>query len=263
MSDEIWLASEGSGATTFRIGRVGADTLVAEWSGIGRLLACRDGSGWRFDPHPNAPGELIEKLRHGSIPSLLHHLRGAIALHGSAVSCDGVAVVFIGRSGMGKSTLAAQLCAREGASLLADDASTLREEEVWLVEPQETHHYLAPSAVTTLGSGWMRPSARSEKQRVPASRVHQTPCRLRAIVDLAFDEMLPSALERLEGIHAVGALIPQVVRFVLDEPARLASELDTLARLIEVTPVYRFRRRRDLGDLANVSRHLQPLWGSP
>jgi len=52
--------------------------------------------------------------------------RGALVVHASAVSVEGRAVLFAGRAGAGKSTLAA-LLAREGATILADDGVLLEE----------------------------------------------------------------------------------------------------------------------------------------
>ncbi|MCB7137061.1 hypothetical protein [Cellulosimicrobium marinum] len=56
----------------------------------------------------------------GALCSLVLYLRGTSVLHASAVSHDGRTVAFMGRSGQGKSTMAALLCAA-GAELVTDD----------------------------------------------------------------------------------------------------------------------------------------------
>lgn len=57
----------------------------------------------------------------GSVPSLLLDLSGNPVLHASSVtSSDGTTAAFLGRSGQGKSTLAALMCL-EGGILLSDD----------------------------------------------------------------------------------------------------------------------------------------------
>jgi hypothetical protein len=56
----------------------------------------------------------------GAVFGLLLHQRGEIILHASAVLIGGNAILFCGRSGLGKSTLAAALCLR-GHPLVADD----------------------------------------------------------------------------------------------------------------------------------------------
>lgn len=61
----------------------------------------------------------------GSVFGALLHQRGDLVLHGSAIDWNGRAVVFLGRSGVGKSTLAAAFRAR-GHAVLTDDLCVLR-----------------------------------------------------------------------------------------------------------------------------------------
>lgn len=56
----------------------------------------------------------------GSVLSVLWHQRGLLPLHGSAVQYAGGAAAFLGNSGDGKSSLAAQLAER-GHAVVADD----------------------------------------------------------------------------------------------------------------------------------------------
>lgn len=59
-------------------------------------------------------------LASGALMAFQLYLRGHVVLHASAVQLGGAAVGFVGRSGMGKSTMAALLCA-EGGALVTDD----------------------------------------------------------------------------------------------------------------------------------------------
>lgn len=56
----------------------------------------------------------------GALLALQLYLRGSTVLHASAVERDGTAIAFVGHSGMGKSTLAALMCAA-GARVVSDD----------------------------------------------------------------------------------------------------------------------------------------------
>jgi hypothetical protein len=65
------------------------------------------------------PG-LVAILVEGALPALVLLLEGQGVLHASAVQVDGRGIAFVGRSGMGKSTVAAVVC-RWGARLITDD----------------------------------------------------------------------------------------------------------------------------------------------
>lgn len=71
-----------------------------------------------------ADPELASVLVTGTLLSFLLELRGHVVLHASAVDVGGVAVAFVGATGMGKSTMAALMCA-DGAALVTDDVLRL------------------------------------------------------------------------------------------------------------------------------------------
>jgi hypothetical protein len=66
----------------------------------------------------------IENLYLNQILPLAWSKQGKLVLHGSAVEVDGQAIAFIGRSGLGKSTLAASF-ATAGYKFLTDDGLVL------------------------------------------------------------------------------------------------------------------------------------------
>lgn len=65
-------------------------------------------------------GGLASVLTSGASLAFQLYQRGNLVLHASAVEVDGAAWGFVGRSGMGKSTMAALLCS-SGAALITDD----------------------------------------------------------------------------------------------------------------------------------------------
>jgi hypothetical protein len=238
------------GELSFRIGTAG-DEVVAEWIRVARLVARRDGSGARLTALPGADPRNVEKIRRGSGHLLLRDLEGKLALHGAAVAVGERAVVLLGRSGQGKSTLAAALC-RAGASLLADDAVALDPgpdppDGGWLVLPQEIDHWLDRPAREALGL----PSDVEGKDAVRTTRAGDRPARVVSFIELTFGEapLTPTSLMRQGGIDAMKSLVPQVARFILDDPARQRRELDRLQRLIEAIPCRRLERPRELAHL--------------
>ena len=90
----------------------------------------------------------------GPILSLLLRLRGALALHASAVQIGGGAVGFVGPHDAGKSTLAAALGAA-GCPVVTDDVLHVRAEGAqWMAEPFASMLKLWPDgAELALGAG--------------------------------------------------------------------------------------------------------------
>jgi hypothetical protein len=79
----------------------------------------------RLQLHPGVEPGIAGLLVIGNLLACLLTLAGEPALHASAVTLDGAALAFVGRSGMGKSSLAALFCA-QGARLLTDDLLRLQ-----------------------------------------------------------------------------------------------------------------------------------------
>ena len=92
----------------------------------------------------------------GPILGFLIRIRGALALHASAVQIGGGAIGFVGAHGAGKSTLAAAL-GTAGCPVMTDDVLHLHrraEESGWMAEPFESMLRLWPDgAQLALGAG--------------------------------------------------------------------------------------------------------------
>jgi len=247
-----WLAEAvEEGVVSARVGRDG-ERLVAEWSGRLSLSVNRDGTGLVLDPHPGVDAVEVDKLRRGAVRLLLAHLGGAIPLHASAVALGGRAVVFVGGSGLGKSTLAAALCDELDGSLLADDAAVIeRRGDAYDVVAVEERHWLDRAAAAALG----RPSDFSgEKSPLAARRVDVPRARLALIVHLAFVEgNEPPRLVPVVGIEAVAGLLSQLTRFVVDEAAIARRDLASLADLASRTPIVRLERPRGFDRLRETA----------
>jgi hypothetical protein len=69
---------------------------------------------------PSADPALLDVFLTGMVPALWLYLHDQVVLHASTVTAAGITVSMVGRSGMGKSTLAALLCGA-GAILVGDD----------------------------------------------------------------------------------------------------------------------------------------------
>ena len=263
-----WIAeSFEEGVLAARVGYEG-DEVIAEWPGTGCLRASRDGRSASFEAEAGASPRDLDKLRRGPVRLLVHHLRGGLALHGAAVAFGGRSVVLIGASGQGKSTLAAALCEQRGARLLGDDAVAIRstsrgdevlglEHECWLtaeaasVFGRSVEGEKEPIAVASMNSARAAPLSPDD--------LPQEGVRLVAIVQLAFVGDSRPRLSRTYGIDAIGGIIPQVTRFIVDDPAVACRDLSTLGDVVERTPVYRLERPLSLDHLDESARLVAAL----
>jgi hypothetical protein len=244
-----WLATtEQDGATLFRVGKE-RDDLVAEWVGMARLVASRDGARHELSFEDAVPDEERRKLARGTARLLLRQLSGELGLHGAAVELGGRAVVLVGGSGYGKSTLAAALCAR-GGRLLADDAVALATADgSVLVEPTEIDHWLDGDARHALGI-----STSPHPNKVPvAATPAPSGVPVAAVVRLAWSADGDAVeLHERTGVDALASLLPHVVRMILDSPSHQRTELLRLEALVAAVPIGVLERpaRFDLLDRA-------------
>lgn len=120
----------------------------------------------------------------------IFHQRGFLVLHASAVAVRGQAVVFMGRSGFGKSTIAAAMCAH-GHALLADDVAVVDATGTApMVLPISPHLRLWPASLSHFGHVTaelprLHPTADKRWLRPPDSPFSGSPCPLAAAVSLA------------------------------------------------------------------------------
>jgi hypothetical protein len=173
--------------------------------GVARyLITC--GTEIVVDPEPGADGEVIRLFLLGGALGALLQQRGLLVLHGSCVAGADGAVVFLGPSGRGKSTLATALY-RRGYVVLADDvtALTLASDGTPLVLPGPGYVRLLPDAGRLLGlrvpapvatatrddKSLVRLCARAGRDPIPLSRV----C---VLADAEGCEIEPGAVEGVD-----------------------------------------------------------------
>lgn len=183
---------------------------------------------------------LLPVLMAGTVAAILHGLRGATLLHASAVIVDGGALAIVGRSGQGKSTLAALMCA-EGFPLVTDD--------VLLVEPGPpvrcvggaSEIRLRPQSALLAGthSGFRsRPTADDrtavrpvdvETDRVPLAAI---------VVPSPSRDVSGLRVSRLPGMQSLLALLalPRIAGWTA--PDVLERHFQTLGEVVDAVPVY-------------------------
>ncbi len=99
------------------------EIICLRYEGVGSFLI-RGGNEIVVDAERGLDDALIRNFVLGPAMASLLHQRGLLVLHASAVAVDGLAVLFLGDSEWGKSTIAA-VCYRAGRPLVADDTTAV------------------------------------------------------------------------------------------------------------------------------------------
>lgn len=110
--------------TWLRMADCGEDYLV-RFEGYGDFLISRDGIDIQCCPLPDTAESTIRHLFLDQIVPLVLSRRESLVLHASAILTPEGVIAFVGKSGQGKSTLAASF-AQSGFRLISDDYLILR-----------------------------------------------------------------------------------------------------------------------------------------
>jgi hypothetical protein len=191
----------------------------------------------------------------GPVLGMVLRLRGVNCLHASAVAIGNSACAFVGRSGSGKSSIAAAF-ARRGHAVLSDDVTAVEERDTGFVaQPAYPRLRLWPESVEGLFGaadslprmveGW-------DKRYVDLAsapfRFQRAPLPLAAIYLLDSGPGEP-AIATVGSREAVMGLVAETfATYLLDRDMR-AREFDFIGRMIEAVPVRRLRRGVGWDDL--------------
>jgi hypothetical protein len=162
------------------------------WRGVG-AFSIREGREIRCEPlaHP----DLFRLPLLEPVMAVLLHQRGHLLLHASAVARGDQVWAFLGNTGLGKSTLAAALCA-QGYSFVADDIVAIRfdPERGPVVLPAPPRFKLELQSVAALGEDLadlpqLHPYVEKRVRLVTANRVEE-PLPLRRLYRLGYGERM-------------------------------------------------------------------------
>jgi hypothetical protein len=229
-----WSVSANDEHGSFRWGYLGED-VVAEWAGVLTLRASRRGELKSLQAAPGASPELVEKTRLGVASAFLRAQRRQLSLHASAVSWRGEALVCLGASGQGKSTVAERLCRHGGGALLADDLAAVE------LLPSGDLEVLPSERIL-----WLDSKGSTGKTAHVVPHVARAAARLRCVVALAFDGPGPvPEVRSLHGADAVSAVLPSLIRFEAT-PFQWERELEFVTRLVSQAQIVRASRSREV-----------------
>jgi hypothetical protein len=231
------------------------------YDGVGGVHVI-NGSQVYVDPADGVDEREIRFFILGPVMAMLLHQRGLLAIHANAVEIDGVAALFTGFSGRGKSTLAAFLCSR-GHRLVADDISPIdvSSDAQPLVLPGIPQIRLLPESIRTLGQSTSGPTVHPRTDKYAwrvSSGASAAPVPLDRIYILTDGDDI--RIERLRPHAGFG----QLVASTYPVPARL-MEADGTAKqhfrqcvtLASRVRVCRLHRPRSLALLPELARAVE------
>jgi hypothetical protein len=183
---------------------------------------------------------------------------GALVLHASAVLIDGRAVLFAGRAGAGKSTMAA-LLAKDGAPVLADDGVLLEERhgEVHAV-PSYPGLRLFPDSSTAL----QFQDANADRTGFAGKRrvVQGTSPALAAVAASPAGRIYVLSagprltIERVSRRDTAVELVRHAYRADTEDPVRLRQQLDRIAQYSGALDAWALTCPRDFSTSVDVAR---------
>jgi hypothetical protein len=244
----------------------GQDQYLMRAPGVARFLL----SGGReiiFETEPGTPPTDCAAYLLGSIFGALLHQRRLIVMHASAVQADGKAVMFCGRSGLGKSTLAAALSQR-GWPLLGDDVSAIAFDGEGLpcLQADTRQLKLTAESIAALDLGARRGAAilrRATKYFVePLESVDSGACPLGAVYVLAFDPQAAAArIDRLNAAEALRGLRGDAYRpAIVRRTGQTQRYFEAAAMIASKVPVCRLTRGPHLIALPQLADLVQAHW---
>jgi HPr Serine kinase C-terminal domain len=258
-------ASQGRGPV--EVGRDGRCRL--DIKDVGSFLAIA-GREVVVEPRVSLDSPDLRNWLLGVVLGMLCHQRGLFPLHASCVRIGGAAVAFAGRTGAGKSTLAAALASR-GHGLIADDvcAVELVSDGPPQVRPSFPRLRLWDDAMSALdfpAEGAPRGIMGKQKfHYCQPGRFDPSPARLSGVyfLERIVDDRQP-VIRRLNGLHAAATLSNEIYRRWIG--FRLGRESELLAealRIVSGVPIFHCPIRSDLtqieAEAARVDAHVSSL----
>jgi hypothetical protein len=240
-------------------GMRGEDYLL-RFPGHGDFLISRDGSEVQCCPLSRTPASTIRHLFLDQVIPLILSRREPLVLHASAVLTSRGAIAFVGRSGQGKSTLAASF-GQIGCPLISDDYLVLRKAGAnWIAIPSYPGVRLWPRSSAGVFSALPETTEMAhytEKRRVSDLNLLpfiERPSSLRCVylLDGESEEEGVSLLPPIALSNPREAFMKLVAcTFNLDvrDKVQLTDQFNAIAQLRSSLPCFRLQYARDFSAL--------------
>jgi dephospho-CoA kinase len=199
----------------------------------------------------------------GTLFVILCQQRALLPLHASAVSTTNGVAAFLGRSGQGKSSLAAHL-AQRGFRVLADDVCLVEstQSELAMVIPTAPWLKLWRNSLENLGrkaEGLERVFSEDDKYRMPLENARE-PEPIRKLVFLETDEGAVTQIQEVSAVEAVPLLMDLTHQaYVLQATDQLQENFLRCSRVSSQARAYRLIRPWGMEHLQSTVDALEKL----
>lgn len=185
-------------------------------------------------PAPGAGEEACRNTFASQVLPAIMDKRGHTVVHASCVEIDGAAVLFLGDSGRGKSTLAASL-ARAGHRLLSDDGVRVEAADSMLrAHPREASLRLWPDSAAAVLPGAHATAHAGAKSRIAAQghiEFCERPIAVRAAYFLGDGAAAVPAIVPMTPAESLVAWMGQCYLLDTEDRLALASQFERLSEM--------------------------------
>mgnify|MGYP001827174703 CR=1 FL=1 len=237
--------------------RFGLDYLL-RFPGLADFDVSADGSEVTAYPAETTDDATVEHLYINQVVPLALSRQGRPSFHASVVTVPGGAVAFLGKTGMGKSTLAASF-ALEDAEFLTDDSLLIEEtEHGCLALPSHASLRLWADSVDALVDDKTKEAAAisySTKARLLAGDAlshREEPLPLLAAFLLEWEAASDITIRALAGAERQMAWVNNSFLLDIEDRLLLAQHFDWTHRIAEAVPTFALDYPRDYGMLRDV-----------
>lgn len=233
-------------------------SFLVRFPGLADFTVSADGQAVTGFHGPDLKRGTLDHLLLNQIRPLALSLQGKNMFHASAVELAGQAVAFAGRSGQGKSTLAASF-ARHGHGFLTDDGLELSDTpEGHQAHPSHSSLRLWPDSLGQLlpaDAELADPIQHSTKSRVLAdARLPHVdkPLPLKAIYVLEREDVAEVSITEMKPAEALIGLVNHSFLLNIDDRAATARHFERVTDLARSLPIFRLDYPRRYDRLADV-----------
>jgi hypothetical protein len=248
--------------------RDGLDYLL-RFPGLADFELSGDGKEVLAYPAANTDAPTVEHLFINQVVPLALSRQGIPSFHASVVTVPGGAIAFLGKTGMGKSTLAASF-ALNGSGFLTDDSLIIEEHDaLCLALPSHASLRLWEDSVEALLDADTERAASisyTSKARLLAGDAlgyRDEPEPLLAAFMLENEAVDGIAIRTLKGAQRHMAWVNNSFLLDIEDVGLLGQHFDWTHRVSQVVPTFALDYPRDYGMLANVrsavTRHAATL----